>query len=456
MYCVVVGDIVNSKELDPDTRKDVTDALQRTFDRINTDYLGSLMTTFGMVRGDAFEGVMLAQYHAPQIVQDLIKSVYRINKTKVRISVAMGTLTVTSEDRNVVDGPAFHKAFENLEEIKKRESEHWLQVHFEIGSFAQALVNSQIALLTALTEKWTDRQRETVWAMERHGGRRKVVGRLLGITTAVVDKHLKAANYEAYRQAWEGLTDFLVSMDEYTTEGRTMVQESYVPHFNRGVYAFSNLHNRDAALLHFKKSLKLAKDELEENDPLFIPIYNKLAWSLVLTGKSQDAEKFINESLRLQETMPKTRLHYAETLFVVAELNMDKENYPVAKEFFERALDTAHAVLNNNHPFIGDIYGSLAILHKSMGEYEKALEYYETTLTIERSCIHEVPPAGYAVTLFNVANSNLMVKDYERALSCAEEALAIFEENLPPDHRYIAESELLLEDIKNRKGGDEA
>ncbi|MCL1842514.1 MAG: SatD family protein [Defluviitaleaceae bacterium] len=373
MYCIVVGDIVNSKLLEPDVRKNVNKALQKTFDRINTDYLGSLITTFGMVRGDAFEGVILAQFYAPKIVLAIIKAVYSVNKTIVRISVALGTLTVTSEDRNIADGPAFHTAFENLEELKKLGSKHWFQVHFEIGKLAQSLVTGQLALLAALTEGWTDRQREVVWEMENQNGSKKDVIKTLGLTSAVLDKHLKAANYKAYSLAWKGLKDFLINMDEHIHEGKLVTEKNYVQHFNKGLREIEEMHNLPAALLHFQAALRLALEKPGGNDSLLIPIYNKLARVLLSMEKYDDAEFFINSSLKLQEKMPKTRLHYAETLLIMAEISTGKANYLTAIEFFEKALDTAKNLLNNVHPFIGDIYNSFAGCHFAAGKHNLAL-----------------------------------------------------------------------------------
>ena len=450
MYCVVVGDIVNSKKIDPDTdiRKRVTTALQHAFDRINTDYIGSLMTTFGMVRGDAFEGVMLTQYHAPKIIQDIIKAAYSVEKTAIRISVVLGQLTVTSDDRNVVDGPAFHTAFANLEKLKMRESSHWLQVSFDIGSLAKSLVDSHIALLTALTEGWTERQREVVWAMERYSGSQKLVGKQLNIPPSVVSKQLKAANYEAYRQAWEGLTDYLINIDEYTTTDKSIVEKSYVPYFNMGLYELENKANFTAAISHFKVALEIAKDELEENDPLLIPIYNKLARAYYFNGNPNEAGKFINMSMQLQEKMPKMRIHYAEALLIKADLSCDVKDYSTAKELFETALNIACNTLGDNHPLVADILNSFAIMYEDINEYEKALENYEKALSIDKKAINEIPPTSYATTLNNIADCYYETGNYEKALSYGNESLLIFENNLPPKHEYIKDTQLLLSHIK--------
>jgi len=449
MYCVVVGDIVDSRGIDPDTdiRKRVTEAIQNAFDRINTDHIGSLMAPFGMVRGDAFEGVMLTQYHAPQIIQDIIKAVYSVEKTTIRISVALGHLTVTSEDRNKTDGPAFHTAFANLEKLKKRESTHWLQVSFDIGSLAQSLVDSHLALMTALTEGWTDKQREIVWAMEKYGSMQKVVGKQLGISPSVVNKQLKAANYEAYRQAWEGLTDYLINMDAYTIEDKPVVEKSYVPYFNMGVTAFELERDYAVALALFQKALEIAKSELEKNDPLLIPIYNKLARVSYLIKEYENAERFVNESIHLQDRMSKTRMQYAETLLIKAEICTAIGDYAAAKRFFQNAVDVARHIFGDAHDFVGNIYDSFADMYIRMEEYEEALKYYDMNLTMNMNA-DEILPLNYAITLSNIAYCHHKAKNYEQALHWAKEALSLYETMLLPSPKYTDHLHVFISNIK--------
>jgi len=366
MYCVIVGDIVNSRGLDAETREKVTRAAQNVFDRINAEHTGSLMTTFGMVRGDAFEGVLLTQYHAPRIIQDIIKAIYHVDKTVVRISVAMGQLSVTSDDRNVADGPAFHMAFDNLDKMKARKSTHWLQVSFEIGDLVRSLVDGHIALLTALTEGWTDRQHEVVWAMERHGERKQVVGKAMGITASVIDKQLKAANYHAYRKAWKGLTDYLVSMDEYTTEDKSVVEKSYVPYFNMGERKSSQRNFKEALPLYLK-ALQLAKEELGEKDPQLTPILDGAAETYCFLGKYDQAEILINEALELHKDLPKARMQYTNTLVRMAQVFIGKKRHDDAIHFLNNALEIVRSIKGENHASIGYVLNGIAVAYAEQG-----------------------------------------------------------------------------------------
>ncbi|MCL2377346.1 MAG: SatD family protein [Defluviitaleaceae bacterium] len=457
MYCVIVGDIVNSRELEPSVREKVTRAAQSAFDRINTDYIDVLMTTFGMVRGDAFEGVMLSQHYAPRIVQDIIKAIYRVEKTKVRIAVVLGHLSVTDYDRNVVDGPAFHKAFDNLAKMKASKNDHWLQVSFDIGPLAQGLVDSQLGLLSALTRGWTARQQEIVWAMEAHGCDEKITARQLGITSAAaMKKHLRAANFEAYRQAWDGLTDFLIKIDEYTANDTPIAEKSYLTYFNLAERRFFT-HDYTEAERLYKKSLELAQNDLSEDDPLLIPVHNKLAEVYFHTRQLVYGMKEIEKSLQLQEGMPKARLQYAETLLIKAALD-SHINFEQAKQGYEDVLSIARDILNEAHPLFGIIYSQLASFYVNASkEYKKALEYYYLALDVLENN-KRTSPVNYAIGISNIALCYFRINDFEKAVVHWEKTLAIYEENLPPNHKYMGGARAMVESARRalEGGGDGA
>jgi len=442
-----MGDIINSRELSDDTRQNVKRAAQAAFDSINTKYMDSMMADFGMVRGDAFEGVILTQSYAPQIVQDIIKAFYSAEKTTVRISVVLGELSVTDGDRNKTDGPAFYRALERLAEIKKRNSSHWLQVHFDIGNLAQGLVDGQLALLAALTQGWTDKQREIVWAMENHDNYQKAVARKLKTTAPVVNKQLKAASYEAYRMAWDGLADYLAKMDEYVVEGKSPIDKSYVPFFN---VALRKLKQLDfvGALKPAKKALGKAKQSLDVDDAQYIAIYNLLAEIYTGTKQYKNAEEIILEALCIQEPMPKARLEYAQTLREKGRLCWSMGHIEDAIKCYQDALSIARNVVDSTHPYISELHNSLAVSHHALNEYEYAKELCDKSLSATDK---DKDPLNYAIILSNIANCYYFMGDFSNAISHKKKSLQLFEENLPPNHDYIIRRQAELSDIMSHQ-----
>jgi len=442
MYCVIIGEIVNPRQLTPDVLERANQAAKDAFNRINTEYIDSLMMTFDMVRGDAFEGVMLTRHHAPRIVENIIKAFYRAEKVTVRISVVLGELTKTGSERNDMDGPAFHEAVSRLEKMRETKNTHWLQLSFAVNPLAQSLVDSQLALLAALTWGWTDKQREIVWAMESHGEQRKIVARQFGVSLPVVSKQLTAAHYDVYCQAWDGLSGYLANIDEHVIEDKTAAEKSYLPYFNAAMRKFEQYNYKEALPL-IQKSLDSAKDELGSNDPLFIPVYNKLADIYSINKEHGSAEAALEESMRLQENMPKTRLQYIKTLYLKAHVYSEKNDIDKALNNLKEALSIARSTLKDKHPFLGRIYNGLAIIYRKSAEYEKAIEHYTDALAITGTS-----PVDYAATNYNIAKCYCRMGKNERALSYAEEALKLFKENLSPSHKCITDTKKLLSHIK--------
>lgn len=451
MYCVIVGDIIRSREIAPETREKVLYAAKNVFDRINTDYLSSLMAAFGMVRGDAFEGVLLTQYQAPKIIQEIIKAFYRVDKTVVRISVVTGQLTTVGSDRNETDGPAFYQAMDDLEKMKKRKSGHWLQVSFDTDSLAQPIVESQLRLLTALTEGWTDRQREIAWEMEAYSMQQKLVGKKLGISTPVINKQLKAANYEAYKLAWESLEKYLVAVEEATVEDKPP-EKSYLAYYNVGLRRCKQ-YKFEESLPLLQKSLELAVADLGKDDLQLVPVYNALAEIYTQMSRFSQAEEAIQEAMRLQERLPKARLQYVETLQYKARMFYLAGDYKMEGEYLEEALNIARNILNEEHPIIGQLNNDLALLYREQNEFEGALSIYDSVLaSVERGKADA--PVDYAMVNYNIALCYYDMRKFKEAVSYTEEALAVFEENLPPNHEYIQNSRELLSDCKSHMGGD--
>ena len=218
MYCIIVGDIANSRSLTYDVRNKVALQAKSTFEQLNNEYSNCILAPFGLVRGDSFEGVLIKRYdNAPAIVQKIIKSFYQVERTVVRICIVLGELSVLGSNLNEADGPAFHKAADILDEMKETGNLHWLQVSFDISSGANQLVGSIMELLATLTMRWSDKQREIVWSTQEHGGYQKEVADLFGISYPVISRQLKVSHYETYCRAWRNLAEYLADIERKNT-----------------------------------------------------------------------------------------------------------------------------------------------------------------------------------------------------------------------------------------------
>ncbi len=57
-------------------------------------------------------------------------------------------------------------------------------------------------------------------------------------------------------------------------------------------------------------------------------------------------------------------------------------NYQKAIEYFEKSLKIELRTLGEDHASIATTYSNIGSFHQNMGNYRKALDYYEKTLKI--------------------------------------------------------------------------
>jgi len=457
-----MGDIVNSRGLEPEVRERVTQAAKNIFDKINMKYRSSLLAGFGLVRGDSFEGVLSAQHNAPQIIQDIIKVFYRVDKTLVRICAVMGELTITSSDRNEVDGPAFITIMEELTKLKERESDHWMQISFEIGTLEQPLIRSQLDMLSVLTERWTEKQREICWTAEEIEAQEaypkdiekkqelyRLITNRINVVPSVVKKQLAAASYDVYRRAWSGITEYLANIDEYALGVNITPQKSYLTFLNLGQRKIKQHHHQDAIPL-LEKSLEMAKQG-EINNQQLILIYITLAEAYSETSMYKKADAAIQSAQTLQLSMPKSQWSL-DLLVEQARAYYKKMNYHDAKTTLENALSVAGDILNPSAPDWGTLYSNLALLHDESQDYTSALAYYEKALGANAYIEHS--EINHAITLHNMAGCLHKLNDYDRAVNTIEKALQIFNANLPQNHKYIIDARALMNILKEHQKGE--
>ena len=275
MFCVIVGDIIRSRSLNPDSREQVTANFEEILEQINKKYQDNIMTNFGIVRGDAFEGVLFSQQDIPGIVQDIIKLFWRKLQIKVRICAVVDELSTINTNRDKSDGPAFHKAIQEIDRMRASKSDHWFQVSIITNTIAQPLIDSILLFLATLTEGWTEKQRETVWAMSDYSNLQVLVSRKIGVSTPTVSKQLKSANYDAYSKAWSGLEEYFVASEDALIKDSTS-SAKFAAYYSIGLYKTKRKDYYEA-IEYFNESINRAKIEIGIKDFRLAPLYNGLA-----------------------------------------------------------------------------------------------------------------------------------------------------------------------------------
>lgn len=459
MYCVIVGDIIQSKTLDQQRSIESRNKLGQILERINNKFEDSILANFGIVRGDAFEGVLFSQQFAPQIILEIIKSVYVDQQIKVRISAVMDDLSVVSSNRDEADGKAFHTAIQKIDELRQNKSDHWFQVAMVTNSIDQPLVDGILMLITALTREWTEKQTNIIWTMMECFNQQNLVSKKLDISPSVVNKQLKAAQYDAFRESWNNLEQYFINYDELSIN-QPNVQPSYTTYYSIARRKIK-LRDYSTAITFFRKSLELAIEKFGEENPNLVPIYNGLSQAyleqLVSNNISddeksclqQEVEKIIAMSFACQKTLPKARLEYAQTLNIRGNFYLEIRCFSEAVECFFKAIEVVENCCGNNHPLIFTCNNNIAIAYKEQEKYDEALLYYKKDLT-HTETNQKSDPLGYADSLHNMGLCYFDMGDYEKALPLFQKELEILIDTLPAKHDYIIEAQEIIEKITNQ------
>ncbi|MCL1919002.1 MAG: SatD family protein [Peptococcaceae bacterium] len=451
MYCVMTGDIVNSKKIDPLERGKMEQAFLKTFNRINTLYQEDIFVRFTTIRGDTFEGVLLSSRHAPQIALEIIENLY---PHIIRIGIVLGSLTNVRDSSDVgsIDGPAFHTANDILGKMKKRGGDGWLHVAIQTPSQAQPIVDSLLALLSAHTRSWTDRQRQLVWAMERYADQQKIVAQKFSISPAAISKQLKAVDYTAYKQTWTALEDYLYSLDIKKDDAEV---QSFTSLLNHG-HDKKRQQEYRAALVCYMRALKRAEIELGETHPQLACIHYKMAEMFIKLEQYDKAEETLNHALQVLAPQPRGYLEKARVINALARIKITSSQYKEAEEHFSEALSICSYNLGLGHPIAAEIYNSIASMYVKRNEYTEALQAYAHVLTIYEKILGADHPQT-ADVCSHVSDLYVVMQEWDKAAVFGRKAAKTYETRCGSRHPKTSQATQRLSQIlASKQIGDEA
>ena len=114
-------------------------------------------------------------------------------------------------------------------------------------------------------------------------------------------------------------------------------------------------------------------------------------------------------------------------------------DYQQAKDYYERTLSIKLNKLGPDHVDVAVTYHSIGNLHRDLGDLHRAKEYYERTLFIQ---LNKLGPdnVDVAVTYHNMGTLHRDLGDYHQAKEYCERALSMQLNKLGPDHVDVAVS----------------
>lgn len=183
-YCVVLGDVVDSREIDD--REAFQRTLSETLDAINEEFDDSLQAPFAVLKGvDEIGGVLRT---VPPVVEIQRRLARAVHPQQMRVVAVLGAVDVNegAGDVAVMDGEAFARADALLAELESEDLTFRLAGDEPV---LDDLLSDEINLLDMLRAGWTERQLEIVTRFDELDSQ-KAVAESLDISPQAVSNAL--------------------------------------------------------------------------------------------------------------------------------------------------------------------------------------------------------------------------------------------------------------------------
>jgi eukaryotic-like serine/threonine-protein kinase len=256
-----------------------------------------------------------------------------------------------------------------------------------------------------------------------------------------------------------------------------------------------DLAGAEAPLL---EALRLAQSDYGAASPACGRALREIGRLRYQQGRYTEAKDLYQRSLDILETTQAPATDVAAVLEDLAQVYSREQQWALAKQTYERALDIDRRVLGDDHPRVAAHLHNLAVVAQNMSDLQRAEELYRDAIArLERAYGGEHPETAgargnyglllqregrlkeaepllrsavditfklYGPSNYNVAYARVslaMLLEDEGNPKGAEseyrQALAIYDKSLPPDHQWRASALMLLAGLLvNNGGADEA
>lgn len=164
VYYAIIGDIINSKELQ--NRFEVQLKLDETLKSVNDEYALSIYSKFTITLGDEFQGLL---NNADNLFEMLDYIRCKMYPVKIRFGIGIGTLSTRIERAHSMgsDGPAYWFARKAIVDVHDNNDygHTMMRVVADTDSIDQTnidLVNNSLRICDWMFNSWTEAQRKFI------------------------------------------------------------------------------------------------------------------------------------------------------------------------------------------------------------------------------------------------------------------------------------------------------
>lgn len=160
MYVAIIGDIVDSKKIPEEKRRDIQKKLKKTLDTINKQYHKNLASNFTITLGDEFQGLLKTPERIFEML-DTIELAMAEEQIEIRFGIGLGEITTKIDPALSIgaDGPAYWHARTAIEYIHDEDDYGLNHIAFYYPDHPDVgLINAAIGMTEYTKNKWTTTQ----------------------------------------------------------------------------------------------------------------------------------------------------------------------------------------------------------------------------------------------------------------------------------------------------------
>ncbi len=144
-----------------------------------------------------------------------------------------------------------------------------------------------------------------------------------------------------------------------------------------------------------------------------------------------------DKALEINATLTETSSLPAENYYNIGLMHQSMGDYPKALSYFEKTLESDQNSRRSDDLSCAKTYNSMGVVYQSLGNYSTSLTYYEKAFELEEKILPPNHPS-FSVLYNNIGEVYKSLGEYSKASAYYEKALKIQQNVLPCNHPSIA------------------
>lgn len=206
-FYVLLGDVISSRRISD--RERFRNKFEEILEKINTAYVEDIFADFKVLKGiDEIGGVLFTMSNIYKIINEILE---QLHPNLIRFVLIFDYIDTGMEtfDISKMDGPAFHKASDTMNTLKKSKLMLEMSVSDKIIDTA---ITGQINLILLTKKNWSSKQHQIVREYKSTNNQDDVAKKL-GITQQAVSKTLNKVMWKEIFLIEEKLNNII---DDYS------------------------------------------------------------------------------------------------------------------------------------------------------------------------------------------------------------------------------------------------